>query len=365
MAPLASAADDTSAAAVSPSGDDAYCEAAREAAKSKAVLLIAPRVVAQAIKFPAGGSLQLTPVGVTSALYQLRTYADWSLTDAYRGVLTLALGELDCRRREFERQVDIALRAGPALGRREALTREIDFLTASEPVIAALERDAEARRRAEVATLSELEEIRERAEELRTARLEAADMLTELEAAGVTDPNGPIAPEAESYVRASMDYERLDSRIRQVAPWGLSINGGVASSASLTGTSWGTAVDWFGMIQVSYNLGGVAQADAERGLLAARQRELQSDPEQKMRAARAVDTALAKSVAVLNAQIQLLTDAARSLRAQIEALEKADMPNRVQMESVLKLRSLMAQARLVYLRALVERRQPWEEPSRD
>ena len=250
-------------------------------------------------------------------------------------------------------------------GRREALTREIDFLTANEPVIAALERDAEARRRAEVATIADLEEIRERAEDLRTARLEAADMLTELDAAGITDPNGPIAPEAERYVRASMDYERLDSRIRQVAPWGLSINGGVAASASLMGSGGGPAVDWFGMLQVSYDLGGVAQAEAERGLLGSRQRELENDPSEKMRAARAVDTALAKSVSVLNAQIQVLADADRSLREQIEALEKADVPNREQMESVLKLRSLMAQARLVYLRALVERRQPWEEPSRD
>jgi hypothetical protein len=211
-----------------------------------------------------------------------------------------------------------------------------------------------------VATIAELEEIRALAAELRTARLDAAETMVELEASDVPDPVGPIVPEAEEYVRSSMAYEEQNSRIRQVAPWAVSIAGGVASTAGSTGA--GASVDWFGTVEVGYNFGGLVQAAAEHSLLAARQRELLGAPDELLYAARAVDASLRKSVAVLDSQIATLTEAERSLREQLDGLERAEVANRVQTVSVLKLRVLMVEARLVYTRSLLERRRPWENP---
>lgn len=338
--------------------DDPYCEWVREAAKSSAAVLLGPRIAAQGTKFPAGGDVLLTGVSNTAALYQVRAFASWSPTSAYNGVLTLRLGELECGRHRYARDVTAAIRVALNQGRREALAREIAFLRANEPSVVAIERDAEARRAAGVATVAEAEEIRERASEVRAARLSAAETVAELEATDLPEPARPIAPEAEQYARATMEYERVNSRIRQVAPWSVSISGGIASSIGAAGA--GASVDWFGTVEVGYNLGGIVQERAERALLAARERELRGSPEELLYAARAVDGSLRKSIAVLEAQIAMLAEADHSLSQQLDALDKAEVPNRIQTVSVLRLRSVMVRAQLVYVRVLVERRRPWE-----
>jgi hypothetical protein len=311
-----------------------------------------PRVVAQAIKFPRGGDLQGTGV-LTTSLYQMRAYADWSLTNAYRGLLSLQLGDADCERQRLARDVESAIRLASNQGRRSALVAEIGFLKESEPTISAILGEAEGRRRAGVSTVSELDEIRTLGATLRTTRLEAEAAVGELDATPLPEPAGPIGPQAGEYSRAAMDYERIDSQIRQVAPWGLTVSGGVASSSV-------APLDWFGTVEVSYNLGGLAQPGAEHSVLAARKRELETSTTELEYAARAVDASLKKSTSLLKSQIDLVEEADRALEADLAGLAGAAVPNQLQVTSALTLRRVALQAQLVYLHALAERRRPWE-----
>ena len=353
----ASPCSTTPPSADAPSEDtfklDDYCERVREAEKSTAAVLLGPRVAAQAIKFPRGGDVLL---GQTIAPEtQFRGWLQYSLTDAYHGTLSLQLGDADCRRQRLAQPLEDAIRLATDQGRRQALGRQLRFLQENERSVVALERDAEARRQAETSTLAELLEIHTLAAAFRTQESEIEDALARLDAIGLPDPAGPLAPQAEQYERASMEVERLGSRIRQVAPWGVSMTGGLAANTTAT-------VDWFGTLEVSYNLGGLVQASAERRLLAARERELGSAHYELAYAARAVDEALARSVAWLREQIAAVEAGAGELRTAASVLEASDAPGRLHSLSVVKLRLVTVEAQLVYLRALAEQRRPWEAP---
>jgi hypothetical protein len=332
---------------------DDYCERVREAGKSTAAVLLGPRVAAQAIKFPRGGDILLGQTNAPET--QFRGWLQYSLTDAYHGTLSLQLGDADCRRQRLAQPLEDAIRLATDQGRRQALARQLRFLQENERTVVALERDAEARRQAETSTLGELLEIHTLAAAFRTQESEIEDALARLDAIGLPDPTGPLSPQAEQYERASMEVERLGSRIRQVAPWGLSLTGGLAANTTAT-------VDWFGTLEVSYNLGGLVQAGAESRFLAARERELGSAHYELAHAARAVDEALARSVAWLREQIAAVEAGAGELRTAASVLEASDAPGRLHSLSVVTLRLVAVDAQLVYLRALAERRRPWETP---
>jgi hypothetical protein len=333
---------------------DDYCERVREAGKSTAAVLLGPRIGVQAIKFPAGGDLAL---GQTSASEtQLRGYTQYSFTDAVHGVLALKLGDAECRRQRLAQPLEDAIRVATDQGRRNALSRESDFLKENDEVVAGVERDAEARQRAEVGTLQELIEIQTLASAFRTQEAETEDELSRLEASALHEAALPLAQQATEYEQASMDVERLGSRIRQITPWTFSVSGGLAANSVVP-------VDWFGTVELSYNLGGFVQSAAEPRLLSARERELQSATYELVYAARVVDAALSQSVAHLKRQISVVEKEVVGLRAEETLLEGSDAPGRLTLMAVVKLRLLVLQAQLVYSRALAEQRRPWESQS--
>jgi hypothetical protein len=333
---------------------DDYCERVREAAKSTAAVLLGPRVGVQAIKFPAGGDLALGQT--TASETQLRGYTQYSFTDAVHGMLALKLGDAECRRQRLAQPLEDAIRVATDQGRRSALSREVDFLRENEEVVAGLEREAEARQRAEVGTLQELIEIQTLASAFRTQEAQTEDELSRLDASALHEATLPLAEQATEYERASMDVERLGSSIRQVVPWTFSVSGGLAANTVVP-------VDWFGTIELTYNLGGLVQGAAEPRLLSARQRELQSATYELVYAARVVDAALKQSVAHLKRQISVVEKEVEGLRAEETLLEASDAPGRLTLIAVVKLRLLAVQAQLVYSRALAEQRRPWESQS--
>jgi hypothetical protein len=329
---------------------DDYCERVREAGKSIAAVLLGPRIGVQAIKFPAGGDLAL---GQTSASeIQLRGYTQYSFTDAVHGILALKLGEAECRRQRLAQPLEDAIRVATDQGRRNALSREVEFLKENDEVVAELERDAEARQRAQVGTLQELIEIQTLASAFRTQEAETEDDLSRLDASALHEATLPLSKQATEYQQASMDVERLGSRIRQVSPWTFSVSLGLAANSVIP-------VDWFGTVELSYNLGGLVQTAAEARILSARERELQSATYELVYAARVVDAALGQSVERLKRQISVVEKEVLGLRAEETLLESSDAPGRLTLLAVVKLRLLVLQAQLVYSRALAEQRRPW------
>jgi hypothetical protein len=330
---------------------DDYCERVREAGKSIAAVLLGPRVGVQAIKFPAGGDLALGQT--TASETQLRGYTQYSFTDAVHGILALKLGEAECRRQRLAQPLEDAIRIATDQGRRNALSREVEFLKENDEVVAGLERDAEARQRAQVGTLQELIEIQTLASAFRTQEAETEDELSRLDASALHEATLPLSKQAAEYQRASMDVERLGSRIRQVSPWTFSVSAGLAANSVIP-------VDWFGTVELSYNLGGLVQSAAEPRILSARERELRSATYELVYAARVVDAALGQSVERLKRQISAVENEVLGLRAEEALLEGSDAPGRLTLIAVVKLRLLVLQAQLVYSRALAEQRRPWE-----
>jgi hypothetical protein len=332
---------------------DDYCERVREAATSSAAVLLGPRVGVQGIKFPAGGDLALGQT--TASESQFRGYTQYSFTDAYHGILALKLGDAECRRQRLAQPLEDAIRVAMDQGRRDALSRELQFLRDNEELVAGLERDAEARQRAEVATVEELIEIQTLASAFRTQEADTEDALARLEASALHEPTLPLSGQVGAYEHASLEVERLDSRIRQVSPWTFSVSGGVAANTSIP-------VDWFGTVELSYNLGGFVQGAAEPRLLSARQRELESANYELAYAAGVVDAALSHSVEILKRQISVIEKEIERLRAEQTIFEGSDASGRLPLIAVIKLRLVVVEAQLVYLRALAEQRRPWEAP---
>jgi hypothetical protein len=131
------------------------------------------------------------------------------------------------------------------------------------------------------------------------------------------------------------------------------VSGGLAANTAIP-------VDWFGAVELSYNLGGFVQAAAEPRLLSARERELQSANYELSHAAAVVDAALTQSVEILKRQISVVEKEMEGLRAEQALLERSDAAGKLLLVAVVKLRLVVVQAQLVYSRALAEQRQPWE-----
>lgn len=337
-----------------PARPDDYCKRVWEHARSGAALLFAPRVGVQALRYPPTGASDVTGWDAAQRQVQVRSFIDYSLTHAVEGKYTLDLADAECQRRQAAQPVQEAIRVATDQGRKSALVKEIAFLTEQAPEIARLQREAEQRLAQQVGTLSELAEIRLLVLGLQQAQLEAEADLERLEAVPVPDPAGPVSAAAAHYAQATMNAERIDSRIRKVAPWNVSIRGGLAATPA------SSAVDWFGAVELSYNLGGIVSLGAEHNYLTARARELESSSSELVPAARALDRALAGSVERLRKECSILEGLATQLRGDATALEGASTPKQPHSLAVLTLRRLAVETRLVYLRELAQQRRPWD-----
>jgi hypothetical protein len=327
-----------------------YCTRVREAGASAAATLLGPRVGLQAIKFPAEGDLVLGQTLASET--QFRSFAQYSLSDAYHGVLTLGLGDAECRRERLAEPLKDAIRLATDQGRRDALAAKVKFLHEQDASVESIERDAEARRRAEVGTLADFMEILSLVSSFHEQESSSEDDLGRLSAAALREPTAELSRQVAAYERAVMDLEELGSGIRRVQPWGVAVSGGVAVTPSV-------APDWFLTAEVSYNLGGIAQASAERRMLEARQRELDSSNDEIPVAARAVDAALRASVERLERQIADAEKDVQRLQSEESSLAQSDASGSRMLAASIRVRRLLAQANLVYLQTLAEKRRPW------
>jgi hypothetical protein len=344
---------------VSPPAKSDTCDRIRASGASEASVLLAPRIGAQALRFPTASGYDPAGGGGSQGQVQVRAFADYSVTGAVRGLRTLDLADAACQTWSNARPLEDAIRVGLEQGRRAALAKQVAFLSAKEPEIARIEGTTTARLERQVGTLSEVSETRALTSELRQMRLDAEGEI-ELSAQSVSEPRGPLSAAVERYERSTMKAEGIGSSIRRLAPWELSVRGGVAAvGTSLVGAR-SPSYDWFGTVELSYNLGGIGRVVAENAFLAARSKELQSNRQDLGPAAREVDRALAASVLHLTKQIAALEELAEQLRRDQAALESAIAPKQPHALGLVALHLFIVEARLTYFRELLNQRRPWE-----
>ncbi|HJL14742.1 MAG TPA: hypothetical protein RMH99_03745 [Sandaracinaceae bacterium LLY-WYZ-13_1] len=289
------------------------CDSARARARSDAALLFGPELVVQALHVPLVGDTSGAGAFVGSG-YQVRASLGMDALDLPRGVLALDLAAAECARaRSFETLEDSfasseasSLIAGPE-ARVESLSRTL-------PALRALVRQGEVQLAEGLWTREQVTSLRSRVGALVRERAGARAEIARLRARDEGEPTRPQEA-LERHRSDLLRHERVASELRRLSAWHLNVRVGAIPVAPM---------DWYGVVELSWDFGGIALHLAEDEYLDARRRELW-DP--GSRAQRRVE----RFEADARARLTEARDNGRSLRteievvdAQIDALEGAD-----------------------------------------
>ncbi len=326
--------------------ESAFCSKVRARARSEAALLQSPSVGVQAVRVPKQGDAE----AASTPGPQVRVYASYSLVDAYKGHLTEQAAEADCIRQEAQTKLADALVTGLDAGKLPAIERQLEYLARALLEGRQLVSQARERFDRKLTTLAQYNEIRALQLALERLRVETA---SEAERLRITEPanSGVLEPLARRYSSATQDFESSTSRVRRMAPWDLSVRGGVVPVPER---------DYFGVVELRYNLGDVVQAHAESDYLAARSRELQDSKQEMVLAASQVDAQLRASVRLLTEELALLENENEIMQQQIEALRASETAEREHLLAVARLRQMSLEAEAAYCRELLRQRSPWQ-----
>jgi hypothetical protein len=327
----------------------AYCTKVRERAADDASLLSFPRLTLQALRFPDNG--QLIGGTVTGQGFQARAGLSFSASDAYKGWTTGRAAEADCREHEARLGLEAALVAGDDDARRAALEAEAAFLEAHRAELARWVSAASARFADHLITVIELEDVRARAGALERKLVEARGQAAQLAARHTAGPDQPIGELANDYLDAATELARAESRVRAGDPWKLDVTAGLIPSLS----SWpGSRLDWYGIVELGFNLGGLGHdARAER-FVQARGEEIAHAPYEAAARLRQRQEALAAALDQSGAELALLERDHAALASARQVLEHAEAPNVTEQRERLALDQLAIEADQAYYRAYAD-----------
>ncbi len=248
--------------------DENYCDKVRARSGADSALLFAPSARVSGVKVPQiGASVDPTNIGTE---YQLRGELSMSATNFYKGTIVNKVAEADCDvHKNAVVAQELVMRASD-LGRLGALTDELAFLDAQKPAWDAVGAKMQERLEAKTTTLTEVADVRTRTVMLDRERAQVRGDLERLTAIGWNPGTIDVARLAQQLVQDSSRLENEVTRLRAVDPWDVSVMGGyvppVASSKN----------DWYGVVQLTYNFGGLWRSSRDNRYLEARERELKT-----------------------------------------------------------------------------------------
>ncbi|MCB9594466.1 MAG: hypothetical protein H6719_17165 [Sandaracinaceae bacterium] len=257
-------------AIATPAGADAqdspYCRRVRAEAESRAFLMFSPRLAVQGLHVPLVGGTTGTGI-VQGQEWQARAALSFSPMDMIRGAYVLDQASADCDRRIVGEEIQRALSIGTSYGRSHSLRAQLSYLQSQQPAIEQLLADAQAARDEQLITMHQLNDVRLRANAIarRMQSLEAEiERLDEDDAdRGATER--PLRAQLDDYEGRSIDLARAQSDLRRLNPWQINVSAGIVPLSTF---------DWFGAVELSYNLGGIAQQFAEDRAVEARADEI-------------------------------------------------------------------------------------------
>jgi hypothetical protein len=370
--------------------DSAYCRQVRARAASDADLLMAPRVIVQGIHFP-NGAKQLDSGATTENGYQLRTGLGFSVMDYYKGRGVLRVSEADCRRYEAALDLEDVFAHGAEGARLVALHEQSEFLRSKSEDWRALAARAAVRLSQRIITVFEFTNMQRSIDELEHKLVQVEGDAARLEAdlpntggfppaAGkLARPAGSVAPASASrgapsgsaasaagaeagapsgfagaatatglaakYYRETMNFEHEQSRLRQLDDWRLQVTAGVIPQ---------TPVDWYGTLELSFNLGSLVQGEHEQRYLESRADEVRySRDGVETRLAR-FRTETAVTLQQAKRELGLVEHSLEVLRATRLALESSEAESAAEARDVLTLEQLSVEADSVFLRKFVD-----------
>ncbi len=321
-----------------------YCTKVRERAVDDASLLMAPRLVLQGLRFPANG--QLEGGTVIGEGFQVRAGLTFSATDLYKGLGVLGLGDADCREHDARVELDGAIGEGDEEARRAALEAQIAFLEAHLDEVHGWIDRAAARFSDRVITLVELQEVRTRAGALERKLVEARGQGREIEAKRAAGDRASADELASRYADAAEDLEVAERRVRASDPWQLEMTAGIIPFPR---------ADWYGIVQLGFNLGGITRHGHASHYAKARREELARAPYEaaaRLRQSRAV---VAAGLEQARLELALIEREHEDLRQARHVLDGSEAPNIVHQRERLALEQVALEAEQVFYRTYVDK----------
>ncbi len=244
----------------------ARCRRLRAEARSRAAVLGAPRLEAQAFRQPAAGDPGATGT-MPSQGTQLRAGLGWSPIDRLKGGAVERAADADCEALAARDALAELLMTGSAFGEAGALRAQAGVLENGLAQTAPLLERARERLARRIDTLLDVDELESRVARLRTDWEGTKRRLSEYEAQGAAAGRAvPMARLVTDYERAALAAAKARSDERRLDAWRVDLRAGAVP--------WPKA-DWFGMASVSWSIGAGEQARSERAALGARAEELE------------------------------------------------------------------------------------------
>lgn len=325
--------------------ESAYCRKVKARAASDAVLLMTPKVVAQALRFPSSGRIATSNASLGDDV-ELRAGLAYSPVDALRGSLLSGIGDADCRQHAAGRRIDDVLVGATDRPRLLARSAERDYLLAHRAEWLSLLEAADGELKAGLLTVTEIYELHRLTQALERRLIETQNEVSRLIVVSEGRPMLGPTPLARGYVEQTADLERKVAALRRLDPWSFTITGGVVPFGN-------NAPDWFGFAEVSFSLGGVVRESRESRYLQAREDEVRSESYElpsKLALFRKLVAADLSNTERELASVQAEVSFAKSA---LEKLTAVDAPNATQSRATLTLQRISAEADEVLLRTQI------------
>ncbi len=323
--------------------DSAYCRKVRARAGADAALLFAPSIQAQGIRFPKNGTVD---VGVTTGTdLQVRGAVTWSPLEFYKGFQVQNVGDADCEQHAPIVSAAEVLLLGVDYGRLPALKKELAFLDEKRAVWEGIVAKNDERVTAHVVSALDATEVRGRAAELDKKRVIVMGDIARLDAKGLREYDGKLGALVQEMHDSAMRYERQVSHVRRLDPWQVTMSGGVIPSVK--------PADYFAMVQLGYNFGGLVRSGREAQYLDARQEELSAARYELTNQLRRFRAELKAALTQAKSELAITAKQRASLGELREALAQSEAPLTPHALAIVDLEILSVETERVFLVALV------------
>jgi hypothetical protein len=207
---------------------------------------------------------------------------------------------------------------------------------------------ARKRLEANVITSVDFAQIRTRTAQIEARISELRGRIEQLEARGVSLPDARLSELVRGYQASELEREQRLSSLKTLSAWNMALSGG-----ALVPLIKGASMDWFGWVELSYNLGGLWSAGREQAYLKARRGELQDARYELAQRVRVAERALLSHGAHAEEQLSLLEGQLRFLDRTIAALESADVSATAHARDNLVLERVLDESERVLWQALI------------
>ena len=340
--------------------ESAYCAKVRARAASDAALLIAPAVRLEGVKLPSalqkGGTVDPSSTSESSG-YQIRAGLTLSPLDMYKGFKVMDLADADCAQQHATVSAQELLQQSTFYGRLPALRKQREFLDASRARWETVATKTDARLEAKVTTLAEADDVHLRITGLERSREQVVGEIARLEATGVDGKRAALTELVHTIEATSAHYEDKASYIRTLDTWDVRLTGGYVPAA------FGQNADYFGVIQLSYNLGGYWRNSAESRYVAARHDELKSARHESVDQLRSFREQMRTTANQAAREVAIVERRVAALSSSRTALASTDAPGAAHALALIELEVLAAESERVFLNALIEELMHLEEKS--